>query len=70
MGKNNEKKMKKKMKKFPISRLKWVKLYSTQHILSEKNEKMTWGALNGGKWAKKWSFWKMGKNNEKEMDRN
>ena len=48
-GQKNEKKNKKKMKKFPISRLKWVKLYSTQHNLSEKNEKMTWGALNGGR---------------------
>ena len=24
------------------------------------------GALNGGKWAKKGFFWKMGKNNEKK----
>ena len=52
------------MKWFPISRLKWVKLYSTQHILPEKNDKMTWGALNRGKWAKKFFFLKMGKNTE------
>ena len=26
-----------------------------------------WGALNGGKWAKKWFFLKMGKKNEKEI---
>ena len=28
-------------KRFQIFRLKWVKLYSTQHIPSEKSEKMT-----------------------------
>ena len=55
MDKNDEKIMK-EMKNFPISCLKWVKLYSTHNIQSEKNEKMPWGSpwecKNGAKMAK------------------
>ena len=57
MGKNDGKIMKKKNEKFPISCLKWVKLYSTHNIQSEKNEKMPWGCPWECKnWAKMAKF--------------
>ena len=48
------------MKKFPIFRLKWVKLYSTRYILPEKNEKMTWGSPWGAQMGEKSHFSTLG----------
>ena len=56
----------KKNEKVPDFSLEISKtIFHPTHPVRKKMKKMTWGALNGGKMARKWFFRKMGKNNVK-----